>query len=38
MMTARTAISSSLGVGWFLGLGFVILVIGTLVSGGCGLI
>jgi hypothetical protein len=35
MMTARTTISSSLGVGWFLGLGFVvILVIGTLVAGG----
>ena len=35
MMTARTTISSSPGVGWFLGLGFVvILVIGILVAGG----
>ena len=34
MMTARTTISS-LGEGWFLGLGFlVILVIGILVAGG----
>jgi hypothetical protein len=38
MMTARTTISSSLDVSRFLGLGFVILVIGALVAGGYGLI